>query len=527
MSRSLSEHESTELGRYLMHAVILDLNFSQERFYASVRRFTETTSGDLQAAGAISPLSIKGSGFGDLDEVLPFLTLQHERQHHVTLLSSTTGLLTWRCLNALVSTVQYVLRILRQSSLRDKEFLPLRPWFDREGKRLLRGDVRFSKEAFPPGIENSTKNAHELLAMYLASKFTEIDVLMRFVAAFNGDEDLSASAFCALANRATEILRERFELDDVSMEWSATNMHGESYLPEPRFTTTQIIEADARLRELEVLIATGATADQVVSWQSRFIQGHYAPAFEWLMSRLGNAAVARAAIAVALCGPVDLASAKAVQSGRVLLEDAMPAWRLTRVVSALREMYWPTERRAQSTVISSTLADTVQIPSPAAVLKAIAAANISDPASYSRDAVARGHDEWNTAAPYCTFIEQQFRIYFEKFRSDAMSVIWPISANSDKPLIEFFADGVVVNAYHEERKDTRLVFLAMNELIRGLACLTFVDTLDVSVLLRYEERFNSLAMPDPGSVARSKLIDAKSIVASIIGADPPVAVTWE
>ncbi len=509
-----------------MHAVVLDLNFSQDQLHSCMRHFTDAPSTDLQVSIAEIPLSIKSSGFDELDDVLPILTLQHERQHHITLLSTTTGLLMWRCLNSLESTVVYAFRILRHSSLNDREFAPLRPWFHREGERLLQGNVWFSKEAFPPGMESSVDSAHKLLARYLSSKFLEIDILMRFVAAYNGDEDLSAVEFCSLANKATQILRDRYELDHVTLKWSAANLHNESYLPQPRFTTTQIIEADARLRELEVLIATGATAGQLESWQSRFIQGDYAPVFGWLMSQLGNVAAARTAIVVALCGPVDLASAAAVQSGHVRLEDALPAWRLIRVVSALREMYWPTERQAQSTLILSGLAESAQITSPAAVLKAISAASISNPASYSRDALIRGYDEWSTAAPYFKFIEQQFRIYFEKLLSDAMSIVWPISPNSDKPLIEFFADGVVINAYNKRREDARLVLLAIEQLILGLACFTLIDSADVSGLLRYEERFNSLVPSDSGN-AMPRLVDAKSIVAALIGGDSPVSLTWE
>lgn len=524
MPKRIVEYKSVELGRYLMHATIIDLDFPMERVHECVRNFTleppETLPHDVLSIA----LQAKASGFEALDEVLPLLTLQHERQHHVALLSSTSGLLMWRCMNSLISTVLYVIRILRQSSLRTEQFLPLMPWFNSKGKRLLRGPVQFSKTAFPGNIAGGWKQMHRFLASYLIKKMSEIDILQRFMAAFNGESDLSSSAFCVLANKATQILRERYDLDDVAMEWSSAINQIDTYLPEVRFTTQQIIEADARLREFEVLRAVGATQEQMLLWESRFIHGAYEPVFTWLLSQVGDPVIARSAISVALCGPVDLASAKAA-NGRIILEEALPGWRLSRIVSAMRDNYWPTVRSEQSVYILKQAAEAAGIVSSLSVLEAIADASISDPQSCDRDARARGHEEWETSAPYQRFMEQQFRIYFAKLQSDAIEVISPRSPNSDKPLIEFFADTAILNAYTAGREDSRLVYLAIHDLIAGLGSLTLINSLDVGELLSYEERFNTLTSADASANPNSKIVDARLILSSMVGSTP-VTLNW-
>ena len=127
-------------------------------------------------------------------------------------------------------------------------------------------------------------------------KCRELEVLLQFLDALHGNAGISMKEFLALAQTASELLREAAELDRT-LFWEAHNPAAAHYLPDDEFTLEEIIEADARLWELEILRVLGADKTQIDIWRDTNVFGKYKRVFDWLLRELGDTGPARAATA--------------------------------------------------------------------------------------------------------------------------------------------------------------------------------------------------------------------------------------
>jgi hypothetical protein len=321
-------------------------------------------------------------------------------------------------------------------------------------------------------------------------------------------------SFVDLANEAFPILAINSDLTDYPI-WRAHDPDLESYLPEGAPTAEQILEGDARLGEHQAFAAIDSTPAAWEGWKTRFISGTYAPAYEWLLRKLGNADVSRIAIEIALTSPIDLTCRDAAKDGVIYVEDCLPSWRLQKIAAVLKDFPWPHDREAAERAARREIAQRAGIPTPAQTLFAIQGSSFMGPNAWGAD--TRLHGAPGGLMDYFEYSRRELTRGLDIRRRDFLAFSQPSDIEIFQPLLEFFTDTVLLNGAPGAPPSLPLYAKAVISLIASKLLLEiFFGKGEVRELKQIETAFlarlaaegitpDSIAWPGLPKIARSVL----------------------
>lgn len=484
-------------GVFYGHAAVSQLDVTLYDFLACSDRFTRPVESLHQSYVGWTPSDVTPQS---LDELTPFLVAYHEREHYRELMSSPCGLLTWRALNGVASAVGFLVEKISKSSACESVRLPLTDWYVNGGRQALEHDP---PEMLPAqrkqGIDEEDYRA--AIIPYMDAVFGEIEILLRFLDAFEERAQLTMREFVGLANAAFYWLAQRAELP-LNVRWSAHDLDAPSYLPAGAVTFNEIVEAAARMWELQLLRRFGATGALVEEWYQRAIFGVYKPAYDYLWSELGDPWLSRLAIDIALTSPVDLACSGATD-GVIYVEDVLPSWRLPRVVRSMRDEFWPADRSGQELEVRRNIAMRAGIPTPEATLAAALSGPISGATAWSADVKLQEVPEEITGIEYYEGMQNEIRRGFKARYDDALVFLFPEKAPEVfQPALEYFRD---ISFFHESPAGERssVFHLKAHRTIIGImAALALLSDGDLAGMQPLEKSFEARMKQKFGDVSQ-------------------------
>jgi hypothetical protein len=471
---------------FYVHSAASQLDVAFDEFIACSDRFTTKVDSRYANYQGWRPSGVK---LQQLSDAAPLLVAYHEREHFRELMSSPCGLLTWRVINGIATAIAFIVRKISESSAAETVRLPLRDWYVNGGRDALCADP----PPPPPGQRergyDATTYARDLLP-YLDAVFGEIDVLTRFLDAFEERVDLTMREFVDLANTAFFWLSRRSELP-LTLRWSAYDLDAPSYLPRDGVTFNEIIEAAARFWELQHLYDFGATDALIDEWRRQSIFGVYQPAFDFLRPALDDPWLCRVAIDVALTSPIDLACSTAT-TGVIHVEEILPSWRLPKIVQSMRDEFWPLERRGQELEVRRNIAARAGLPTPEAALAAALTHQISGPTAWSGDAAANAIDIETTTNEYFVTMEQEIRRGFQLRHDDALVFLDPDGTPEVfQPALELFHDIAFFHHTPAAQRSDLYHLKAYRAIVANLMLLSLLSDGDLSDLMALEKSFEA------------------------------------
>jgi hypothetical protein len=522
---------SKQLGRYLLHCCLNDFSFAHGKLAESLEGFVVADA----KSGALIPKKSKRPV--DLPSISPFLTWQHEREHYRALMSTATGILLWRLNTDILSTASYMVRKINCGPAGETIRAPFQDWYEATGKALIAADPPYDP-AVAESLGLTEKEFRRITPAVMELKARELETLQRFQTGFLGNQKMPMREFVDVANRAAPILADRSGIEGHRrLRWRARDESRPSQLPDPDFTVAELLEADARLYEHIALLSAGGSREHLQEWRRKHIFGIYKRAYDWLLAELGDPSIARAAIEIALMGPVDPAALPATHpaaGAEVWVEDAHPSWRLVRIVRALQETLWPWEVTERESMVSHRLSERAGIPSPRDVIASLVSAPLRSAEALYGDADLAGYSHEETSTPYHEFVESMIRLALSRKQKNPLDAIFPKGTSGLKPLLEFYNDCAVVNLFKVRdgklqpfKESPRLIYQAIMELVAGLAIFALLGNGDVSDLPFLERSFTSgIRISGAGDILPMAPLNVKDMVESIVGKNAAARLRW-
>jgi hypothetical protein len=334
---------ATELGVFNVHSVTVHTHSTLAEVVAQSERYFERVPSRhagykvrIQRSSAKPPDS--------LDGIQALLTNAHERDHFLKYATTPFGCLVWTIWNDLTSAATWLVRKCSETGISEQIEAPIFSWF------VDRGHVAFQAAEFTPPTEAFMKHVRET-AKDLRTYKAGLNVYARelaqayhenfdFLAAFHGRTALSLAEFTRLAGSTLGAL---WKQADVSLKVRHRSDGQAHHLPKGGFSVHEILEASARLTELECMIGIGASDAILDEWEKRSIFGVYEPAYRYVLEELGSPNLARMAIDLACMGPLD-PSCGIAHANVLHIEDIHPSWRLPRIVEAMQDLFAPGNR---------------------------------------------------------------------------------------------------------------------------------------------------------------------------------------
>jgi hypothetical protein len=426
------------------------------------------------------------SNSADFINLRPLLVVGHERNHYESLFSTPCGLLLWRTLNSITSTLSYILNKVSASQAGETFYLPIADWYPSVGRSALRNDPPGPPRALIEREGVDPKMYEQGIASHIDDKFDAFTKLNRFLHAFEAKCDMSMREFVRLANTAFAILARDSDLP-LSILWASKNIAASSYLPKNGFSLIEILEAGARLWEQDMLEAQ--RIKDIQRWYKRSIFGIYKPVFDWILQEVQDTMLARIAIEVALLTPVDLCCSNAVP-GFLYVEDTLPSWRLTRVVQAIQNSFWSNDRADQDYEMREGIAKRASITLPSDVVKATIKSRLSGEHGWGGDIKQLGIPERFTTVEYLKHLEKEIKRGLEIRSKDFVSFVRP-TGQDFRPFMEFVADRAVIHRGPSYDHSTALEVLAFRYLANHYVMLALGSGGDVSLLSDIHRSFSN------------------------------------
>jgi hypothetical protein len=264
-------------------------------------------------------------------EAMAFLAEVHEDDHFVVLLASPLGLLLWRTESVQVVDGLWFARRLQESGVTNCAG-GLDRWFADSANRRRVLDTatrgRLSPHKPPLDAQTALATIDDYLAGLRAARATRELLVGRSISphATIGD-------FLRVANAGHRYLATRSDIPPhhwLSRLDPATPLYGDAPI-----NALHLLEAMARLRELDMLRLHDVPASAIEAWESRMIQGLYEPVITSLRSAGLHSVPARNLCAAALGGVLDPALVPRGSSS-VFVEDELPWFRFARLLDTYR-----------------------------------------------------------------------------------------------------------------------------------------------------------------------------------------------
>jgi len=281
-----AELNNLTLGTYAPESTLPQINMEYERTAHAFERYSYK---DLNPDGSFRRWSVRPGVQASIEDLQPILTPEHERHHFQQLMTTPYGLYLWRLMTSLTSSLEYSLRVIREETEVAPDRLPFTTWYQESGTQLL-----------PTGEVGGSRIAKLHRTMVEASAMSE------FLLALMGRRKLTIGQFLELANTSqAEVCRAA----DLPMQaiWTTRLDPDTPYLPDGYFSTSEIIEAAARFKELGLIRGTAPDANQALeeAWRGQALHGIYRPAFEYLEKKLVHYIPCAFAIDLSMLGRLD------------------------------------------------------------------------------------------------------------------------------------------------------------------------------------------------------------------------------
>jgi hypothetical protein len=453
---------------------------------------------------------------GSHDAATSLLTLVHEREHYRQVTTTPLGLLMWRAVQCLLVDTDWMLRMLAFSGVHGGLFAPLTLWYSERGRDLLAAHPPLPPQEYLDVVERRAEGYGQWALEETQYVAESLDTVRGFLHALMDEKDLPMEKFIRTANLAYPVIAHRSGLEN-RINWDTRLPASASHLPEPRFSITEIIEAGARLKELEVLKQVKSDTAFVQEWYRQNIHGVYGPAFQWLITEVGDPFIARVAIDMACTTPLDLACAS--EAERVLLvEETHPSWRLVKLVSALKQRYWPGGEAEQIRAVLEDVAVAAGVPTPASAVQSLVGRALTVDADWGgKDIVVRGEadDQFDlTFRRYFAEAERRFHFSFAQRAKNPISIMGRGDETQELlPFIEFLADDAWLNGIFDEHLDDAFFVNTYRMVIGNLAKAAMLDDGDITLVIHLERGFKARArrrlseFPDYDPMAVGPLVD--------------------
>ncbi len=308
------------------------------------------------------------------DVFLRYLVVAHEREHYTQYNSTPFGLLNWRIFQCLkVDTIKIAIQIDRTQNFQNI-FIPIHEW------ARTRGQQHFAN--FPPkhspfysifaqqGRGNEwIENEHKILEDCVKG----IDLYLRFFDVLRGRLHGDLTEVVAISNSAMQQLAVRSGLSKTIHLRIPDNT-----IETPSFSTEEVLEAGARFSELLSLFLVDADRSFIDAWRLKYIQGVYAPVFNFLESELSvvsdervRALICKGVVDLSLCAPIDH-SCVSMHKDEVSLEDVHPGGRIFRLARSARKLWAGRRGNFDFSAFNEEICSEAKLPSAADTLQTAA-----------------------------------------------------------------------------------------------------------------------------------------------------------
>lgn len=467
-----------QLGAFYPNSSVSLLNFSFEEYRKNALKYFTT----MRASNSNIPAGILSDNVEnpDLDEIQLPLTRAHELDHYLLMNSTPFGLLIWRMYMAISTGVSYLLR-KTEDYIDDSFFLPIHEWY------------------LKSACHRMDKNMHVLMRLpvdVVAS--LDLRVLPHFSRLLLGKEKITMRRFIDIANAAFKILSTRGGLQ-TELEWTAHNPGRESYLPDEGFSTTEIIEANARVKELFMLNHAGFSKKQIEQWRKRSIFGVYKPVFDWIMDELGNDIFIRIAIEQALITPIDL-SCYAGYKGKIYVEDVLPAWRLQKVVKSMQSFVWNMkDRESVNSLLLEQICAKANIPTPKTTLENLLQTPIKGKVGWEGDLIFQPENSRLSLNEYYQYTEDEFLKMFRVRLQNYYLHILPDKPFLFEPLFELYENYAHAPHSRFENEDFEIRYSqTFYKIITDIVNLSLIGNGDIRILKNIVKSFMDGQMTPEG-----------------------------
>lgn len=474
-------------GIFYSHSAVVDLNFNFGEATKSISKFLRPHVGFDEVK------NFRLEGNGSPATLAAFLTRMHEQFHYSQLITTPLGVLQFRLLQCIVSQISLLTLCITKAGKR-RVPIPLIEAYD-EWRR--HSDL-----------------SQELLADF-DREIERLSTLIQFWMALMGRESLSMTQFVQLANHAFQILA---TISGVPLrcKWSAHSPNLGSYLPDHQISTTEIMEAQARLYEFNILSSLALKNSDSITWQSASVIGLYRPAFEYCMSRLNDQQTSFVALDVSLSSPIDVVQA-ADAPEVIFVEEILPSWRMGKIVDCLLDTSWPSNEQDALNEVKNGLANRAGIPTP------------EDACLLAEVDVLWQWRPGNSFGLMYEYVESQFRIgmglraHGSCFPAGALTaMLGKTELKTMWPLVEIFSDRILFPPGLKPDFAGKVAYQTLSNLARSLAAISILGTGDVRQLTAIEAKLNSYAM----EYGIRNVFDFREVIEMTFGAELMNQLLW-
>jgi hypothetical protein len=327
---------SGEQGVFYYHSMLPILQFSADQTQAAIRHLynwdpSRIDTTNLSPDNVITREMVNTKAYlsCSLQELEPAIVQVHELEHLRCFSSTPFGLAMWRIAHSFKLAAWVVMNEKNRAWSVLAPQCPLVDWFR-----------DFFRDAeWPTNVSREERRNISEYGRFMAW----MDMLAAFETSMLDSKRLANVQFLDLANRVSAVLSD--ELPNTKhTRWVSTRSPTAHYLEGTTFTTRQILEASARLKEICLLKMAGYQLEERANWMAKYSYETYSKCVFFLLDQLHDVKHARILLDEALCGDVDVLSG--INEKR--LEDVHPAWRFQRLVAIFRRYVKPKQELTQT-----------------------------------------------------------------------------------------------------------------------------------------------------------------------------------
>ena len=416
------------------------------------------------------------------------LTWIHEQDHYKVLLSTPVGLLLWRIEQCLAVDVYYLRR--KFPEIEQGSFPSL---FD-----AIHHEINFG-----PSSRMERQDEVELTSRGAFN-------LRNFLCVMLLRTEVTVSQFIKIADFAFGYLAHRSGLRMPKANWATGLDHDRKLLTADQPTLLEIIEASARARELLNMNRHRVSQETISQWWEASIFGVYAPAFDFLMSELGDASWCKIAIDLALASPIDPCLSS---EGPLAIETLLPSYRLAPICQSIKDRVWDVGKDGgMGEFLYDGMLVGLGFPSASEMYRKLSgmdlsvnarwggsieasAENIADEGLEDLQEAEEFFNKYFGSEEHLKYLESRYRANFSERTRDPLYFVTFQAEGYFESLLTFFSDRMIVSASCD-RED--LVFAAFNHLMDREISREYIYGIEADDLQRYEKLFKEWYLQQGG-----------------------------
>lgn len=407
-----------------------------------------------------------------LDGVAPILTRNHELYHYMQLTSTTFGLALWQ---AEVAMCDLLLEKVGDSS----------------------------EHQIKANVENA-------------------QVVYDFVLALRERQALTMFQFLELANRAQAVIANRWGLP--RRVWVARDSSLSSYLPEGLSDSLEVVEGAARIVELRQLESerTDIPDRLMTQWDSTRLFGPYRKVVIELRSAIGHYRVSNQLCDLALLG--EIALSKRAGGIPIVVEEALPGWRLESLTAAVRQVLLPWQPAKVTDFIYDKLPQIAGLPSLSTTWRSYSGAsrNLGDRVLQRRQVGALDDTQ------YHRWVLRRYARGFDYRRKGNAVSLLPDSPSFGlkihkeggfQPFLEFYSDAMLCSN-RDMARNPELAIKCYYELVRtSIVHAVLGEAFDLRFLRQVEQNLEEYLLGGGGPSLRDHGLGITQLVRALITND--------